>query len=114
MKKSPRRWTIPTVNSTDPDAIEMSWNKGHFYKRVPRERVGVDLPGIGFATHVDGFGGMDQGSTYYIIFSITDAAGETRIFKRDGWYASHDGGYLEGPTTEVRAAEKTVTVWEDI
>jgi hypothetical protein len=104
----------PDCDSTDPDAIEMSWDKGRFYKRVPRERVGVDLPGIGFATHVDGFGGMDQGSDYYFVFTITDAEGGVRTFKRDGWYQSHDGGYYEGPTTEVKPVEKTITVWEDI
>lgn len=69
------------------------------------------VPGLGTVTLVDSYGGEGQGDSYWIVFQVDD--GETkRVFKRDGWYASHDGSYLDGPTTEVKPVLKTITVWE--
>ncbi|MBO0676908.1 hypothetical protein JRC04_05485 [Mycolicibacterium sp. S2-37] len=71
----------------------------------------VELDGIGTVRKVEDFGGEGQGDQYWIVISITDADGNVRYFQRDGWYASYDGGYYEGPTFEVRPEEKTITVW---
>ncbi|MEV0759565.1 hypothetical protein [Nocardia sp. NPDC050435] len=74
----------------------------------------VVLPGIGAARILDEHGGEGQGDSYYFIFSVTDSDENVRIFHRDGWYQSHNGGYYEGPTTERVAQEKLVTVYEPL
>lgn len=89
-----------------------SWNKDTLVtKHRDKGWKGVDLPGIGRAELIDEHGGMDQGSSYYFVFTVTDAAGKVRTFKRDGWYASHDGGYYDGPTYEAKPVERVVTEW---
>lgn len=57
------------------------------------------------------YGGEGDGDQYWMVVSISDGL-TTRYFRRDGWYASYDAGYLDGDTTEVRPAEKTVVVYE--
>lgn len=71
----------------------------------------LEIAGLGTVSHIESFGGEGQGDQYWMVFKITDGD-VSRTFKRDGWYASYDGGYLEGPTTEVKAVQKTITVWE--
>ena len=57
------------------------------------------------------YGGEGQGDDYWVVISLSD--GElTRYFRRDGWYASYDGGYLDGETYEVKPVEKLVTFYE--
>jgi hypothetical protein len=51
------------------------------------------------ATQGDGL--AHNSETYFVVLSLTDETG-TRYFKRDGWYASYDGGHLEeGEDSEV-------------
>lgn len=51
-------------------------------------------------------------SEFFLVFSLSDG-NITRYFKRDGWYASYDGGHLEdGDNVEVFPATQTVTVWK--
>ncbi len=57
------------------------------------------------------YGGEGQGDQYWMVVSVSDGT-TTRYFRRDGWYASYDGGYLDGDTYEVRPAERLVTVYE--
>jgi hypothetical protein len=53
-------------------------------------------------------------STYYVIISLSDNE-TTRYFKRDGWYASYDGGHLDdGDDSEVFPYEKTVKMWGNV
>ena len=73
-----------------------------------------DLEGIGTARKVEDYGGEGQGDDYWIVVSITDADGNVRLFERTGYYQSYDGGYLDGPTVEVEAVEKTVTAYRPI
>lgn len=65
---------------------------------------------FGALAFVEDFGGMDQGSEYWVVVSVTNDEG-TRYFQKTGWYASHDGGYLDGTLTEVVSEQKVVTVW---
>lgn len=58
------------------------------------------------------YGGEGQGDQYWVVVSISDGL-TTRYFKRNGWYASYNGGYLDGPTEEVKPKQKTITVYED-
>lgn len=60
---------------------------------------------------VDSFGGEGEGDQYWMVISVSDGE-TTRYFRRDGWYASYDGGYLDGDTYEVSPREKTITVYE--
>lgn len=66
---------------------------------------------IGIFERVAEHGGMDQGSEYWVVISVTQDDGTVQYFRRDGYYASHDGGYLDGATIEVTPIEKTITVY---
>ncbi len=48
---------------------------------------------------------------YFVVFSLSDGK-TTRYFKRNGWYASYDGGHLEeGENSEVFPKEIVVKDW---
>lgn len=66
----------------------------------------IEIPGIGKAVGVEQFGGMDQGSDLWTVFRIL---GDDRLFRKNGYYASHDGSYYDGALEQVEAFEKTVT-----
>jgi hypothetical protein len=57
------------------------------------------------------YGGEGEGDQYWMVVSISDGE-TTRYFRKDGWYASYDGGYLDGDTYEVTPQEKVITVYE--
>ncbi len=57
------------------------------------------------------YGGEGQGDEYWLVISVSDGE-TTRYFRRDGWYASYDGGYLDGESYEVKPQEKMITVYE--
>lgn len=88
-----------------------SFGWDHVYSAIAYNGAVLSVPGLGNVTHLDEHGGEGQGDQYWFIFEVTDGE-TTRVFKRDGWYASHDGGYYDGPTTEVKAVQKTIMVWE--
>lgn len=50
-----------------------------------------------------------DGDGIYLIFKTGD-----RYFKKDGWYASHDGTYWDGSFYEVEPAQKTITVYNPV
>ena len=56
-------------------------------------------------------GGEGEGDQYWMVISLSDGT-STRFFRKDGWYASYDGGYLDGETYEVKPQEKVITVFE--
>jgi hypothetical protein len=60
--------------------------------------------------HVDNYGGEDQGSDYWSVYSFTDGM-QVVFIKFDGWYASYDGSTYE-QFYEVKPVEKTITVFE--
>lgn len=99
-------------------AIYKTHDKWHdsllkFYKELPlEEREYVLVPGLGRVEVAKEFGGEGQGDRYYIIFRVTEDNGNIRYFKIDGWYASYDGGHYDGPFSEVKPVEKTVTFYE--
>lgn len=57
------------------------------------------------------YGGEGQGDQYWMVVSVSDGE-TTRYFRRDGWYASYDGGTLDGEIHEVTPKEKVVTFYE--
>lgn len=60
---------------------------------------------------VSSYGGEGEGDQYWMVVSVSDGE-TTRYFRKDGWYASYDGGYLDGETYEVAPKEKLVTYYE--
>jgi hypothetical protein len=73
-----------------------------FKKQLTEAKINFDL--------VDRYGGEDQGSDYWSVYSFTDGM-QVVFIKFDGWYASYDGSTYE-EFYEVQAVEKTVTVFE--
>jgi hypothetical protein len=59
---------------------------------------------------VDRYGGEDEGSEYWSVYSFTDGM-QVVFIKFDGWYASYDGSTYE-EFYEVQPVEKTITVFE--
>lgn len=56
------------------------------------------------------YGGEGKGDKYWMVVSLSDGE-TTRYFRKDGWYASYDGGSLDGDTYEVSPQEKVITVY---
>lgn len=59
---------------------------------------------------VDRYGGEDQGSDYWSVYSFTDGM-QVVFIKFDGYYASYDGSTYE-EFYEVQPIEKTITVFK--
>lgn len=66
-----------------------------------------EVPGLGKLEFVDDYGGEGQGDDYWVVFKVGD-----QYFRQDGWYASHDGGYLDGELYEVEPVEVTRTEYQ--
>jgi len=64
------------------------------------------------ATLVEDFGGEGQGDEYWIVVRLIFPDGVDRLVRKDGWYASYDGGYLDGDLREVQPVERMVTFYE--
>jgi hypothetical protein len=69
-----------------------------------------ELPGIGTLRVVE-IRDEEFEAKCWVVVSVTDADGNVRCFRRNGWRASHDGSYLGGPTEEVLPRAKVVTDW---
>lgn len=88
---------------------------GDFWSAAINMLHGTDpviLDGIGTVTLAEAFGGEGEGSQYFLVMKVAAEDGSVRYIKRDGWYASHDGGYLDGPHYFVTPIVKTITVFE--
>ena len=59
---------------------------------------------------VDRYGGEDQGSDYWSVYSFTDGM-QVVFIQFQGWYASYEGSTFD-EFYEVQAVEKTITVFE--
>lgn len=59
---------------------------------------------------VDRYGGEDEGSDYWSVYSFSDGM-EVVFIKFQGWYASYDGSTFQ-EFYEVEAVEKMITVFE--
>jgi hypothetical protein len=46
------------------------------------------------------------------VWTVVEA--ESRHFRKTGYHQSHDGTYWDGSVEEVRPAQKTITVYENI
>lgn len=71
------------------------------------EEQSFDVPGLGKVEFVENFGGEGQGDDYWLIFKVGE-----QYFQQDGYYASHDGGYLDGDLYEVEPVKVTKTEYK--
>lgn len=98
--------------------IEELWEVGTYNKATGEWEYANDktvtIPGIGAVSKVEEFGGEGQGDDYWVVVKVVDESGEERLFRRNGWYASYDGGYYEGPTDEVVEAQQVITVYNKV
>jgi hypothetical protein len=72
----------------------------------------VTVPDLGRVRVAEQFGGEGQGDQYYMVFEVVFDDDTTRHFTINGWYASYDGGYYDGPLVEVKPVQKVVTFYE--
>lgn len=93
--------------SEDPSAV---FDTARLWQHVKYEGQTGTYDGLTAKKEAE-YGGEGQGDQFWLVISISDGL-TTRYFRRDGWYASYDGGYLDTDTFEVRPAEKTVVVYE--
>lgn len=63
-----------------------------------------EIEGLGKLEYVDDYGGEGQGDDYWVVFKVGD-----QFFRKNGWYASYDGGELDGELYEVFPKEVTRT-----
>lgn len=92
-----------------------NWRTNETETRSYKSYASLDkrlVPGVGYVSLVEQFGGEGQGDTYYIILKLEVPDADPRYFKIDGFYASHYGRDLDGPFYEVVPREKVVTVYE--
>jgi hypothetical protein len=86
------------------------WDSLEGYTDIEAHEAG-GLTAKWVATQDDGL--AHDTETYFVILSLSDGE-TTRYFKRDGWYASYDGGHLEeGENLEVFPTQVTVTEFKD-
>jgi hypothetical protein len=71
-----------------------------------------NVAGLGRVVHVADYGGSGQGEEYWVVFTITDDGGVTRMFRKDGCYTSYYGTDWDADLREVSAQERVVTVYE--
>jgi hypothetical protein len=73
-----------------------------FKKQLAEANINFEL--------VDRYGGEDQGSDYWSVYSFTDGM-QVVFIQFQGWYASYEGSTYE-EFYEVQPVEKTITVFE--
>lgn len=72
-------------------------------------RAAVLCAGLTFK-FVDRYGGEGEGENYWSVYSFSDG-NEVVFIKFDGYYASYEGATFD-ELYEVKAVEKTITVFE--
>lgn len=85
------------------------WPSEGGWQSFPWARESFEIPGIGTLQVLE-YQDEEFETQCWLVVRITDPEGNVRLFKRNGWRASHDGSYLEGPTFEVKEFTETVTV----
>ncbi len=105
--------TAGWVDEEDPDYEAAGWDCLSESLFECGEGATVKLDGIGTLTGIEERGGGEgDGEERWIIFKVTDAEGNERVFRMNGSYYSHYGTEWAGRPEEVVATEKLVTVWE--
>jgi hypothetical protein len=81
-----------------------------------QEGYEVNVPTLGKVTKIESVerGYSDGEGPISMAFSVTSGKGETRFFRKDGFYESYDGTVWDGPFVEIRKVTKTVEVFEEV
>ncbi|OHU63988.1 hypothetical protein [Mycobacteroides chelonae] len=108
-------YTIKELNKAiEDEENEWSGEWFEFGDQIEYGDSGVVIPGIGRATLVEQYGGAGKGEDLWMIFKVTSLDGTERHFRRSGYWASFVGGDYDGPTRELKATQKLMTVYEEI
>lgn len=92
------------VDDFDEDDIDWSELSYSLTEKDPYETV------LGKVWVVHEEGGEGQGDHAEVVFTVDNR----RFFRKTGYYASFYGFEWDGPFREVKAVEKTITVYEDV
>lgn len=57
-------------------------------------------------------GGEGSGEHMHMVFSFTFPDGQVEYWRKDGYYASYDGGYWDGDFSKVNLVQRIVTFYE--
>lgn len=72
----------------------------------------IEIEGLGTVTQIEVEGGEGEGDHYHVVFSITNALGETTNFRKEGHYSSYDGvDWDYGDFFEAFPVSRTVIDW---
>ena len=80
----------------------------HYFASYDKKKT-LEVPGLPTLKPVEAYGGEGEGDDYWVVFQCGD-----QYFRKDGWYASYDGGYLDGELYEVKPKQVTVTEFQKI
>lgn len=83
-----------------------------FVEDILWEKKPVEWPRLGTVTLVNDHGGEGMGDLRFMVIRVQMCEGSDRLFRKDGFYSSYCGTDWDGHFREVRAVEKTVTVYE--
>jgi hypothetical protein len=89
------------------------WERSGDWDHIKEESEGDGfyLPELGRVSLVTDFGGEGQGDGYWFVVKIVDGDVE-RLFRKDGYWQSYEGGEYDGDLREVKAVVKPVTFYE--
>ena len=68
-----------------------------------------DKLGAKSLTQVDGYGGEGEGDDLWVVFDV-----DGQLFRKSGYWVSHDGCYWDGALEEVEPYEVTVTRYREV
>ena len=100
----------PNKGKTTPMTDELCWS--FWFYEVPPE--GIQVPEVGHVFFEANHGGEGQGDEAWIVLRIKHEDGSEKYYRKDGYYQSFDGMYLDGDFREVAPTPKTITVYEEV
>jgi hypothetical protein len=108
-------FTVKEVEEKVSELEESGWEDqkeygySNIYEFIKGEEETVEVPGLGKLEYVEDYGGEGSGDDYWVVFKIGD-----QFFRKDGWYASYDGGELDGELYEVKPTKVSVTEYQKV
>lgn len=102
--------SVKTVQKATEDSYDFYWGDVAYYSADQTGSLEIDGEVVEYKV-LDSYSG-GEGDWRSDIFVILSIGG--KVFKKTGYYQSHDGSYWDGPLTEVKEIEKTVKVWDEV
>ena len=100
----------PDKGKTETMTDVFDWS--YWMHETPAE--GVDIPGVGHVSREAQHGGEGEGDQAWVVLRIEHEDGQTKYYRKDGYYASFDGMYFDADFTEVTPTPKTITVYKAV